>query len=215
MCCKGCKRLARYTKEGSHVPDGPPGPIQKRRIPATAKSWSAGATSCCAVPIRRPSGRRQHPALWTTGRTRTTTAPRRAAASGSSSPASCPTAGPFSHQRVEVLCAPHRVQAHRTVSRAGCRTGTGWPDKIRARPAAAAVKVLNLFGYTGGATLACAQPPGAAVTHVDAAEGMVPMGEREPRAVPVAGNQLPLDRRGRASLRAAGAFAGAITMTVS
>ena len=34
------------------------------------------------------------------------------------------------------------------------------------------VKVLNLFAYTGGATLACAQA-GAAVTHVDASKGMV------------------------------------------
>ncbi len=34
------------------------------------------------------------------------------------------------------------------------------------------VKVLNLFGYTGGATLACAAA-GAKVTHVDAAKGMV------------------------------------------
>ena len=34
------------------------------------------------------------------------------------------------------------------------------------------VKVLNLFGYTGGATLACAAA-GAHVTHVDAAKGMV------------------------------------------
>ena len=34
------------------------------------------------------------------------------------------------------------------------------------------IKVLNLFGYTGGATLACAQA-GATVTHVDAAKGMV------------------------------------------
>ena len=33
-------------------------------------------------------------------------------------------------------------------------------------------KVLNLFGYTGGATLACADA-GAHVTHVDAAKGMV------------------------------------------
>ena len=33
-------------------------------------------------------------------------------------------------------------------------------------------KVLNLFGYTGGATLACAAA-GAHVTHVDAAKGMV------------------------------------------
>ena len=35
-----------------------------------------------------------------------------------------------------------------------------------------AVKVLNLFGYTGGASLACAMS-GANVTHVDAAKGMV------------------------------------------
>lgn len=34
------------------------------------------------------------------------------------------------------------------------------------------VKVLNLFGYTGGATLACGAA-GAHVTHVDAAKGMV------------------------------------------
>ncbi|MBQ8087521.1 MAG: class I SAM-dependent methyltransferase, partial [Clostridia bacterium] len=34
------------------------------------------------------------------------------------------------------------------------------------------LKVLNLFGYTGGATVACAQA-GAKVTHVDAAKGMV------------------------------------------
>ncbi len=33
-------------------------------------------------------------------------------------------------------------------------------------------KVLNLFGYTGGATLACAAA-GAQVTHVDASKGMV------------------------------------------
>lgn len=43
-------------------------------------------------------------------------------------------------------------------------------DKIRraGRP----VQVLNLFGYTGAATLACAQA-GAAVCHVDASKGMV------------------------------------------
>lgn len=34
------------------------------------------------------------------------------------------------------------------------------------------IKVLNLFGYTGGATAACAYA-GAYVTHVDAAKGMV------------------------------------------
>lgn len=34
------------------------------------------------------------------------------------------------------------------------------------------VKVLNLFAYTGGATVSCAKA-GAAVTHVDASKGMV------------------------------------------
>ncbi len=40
------------------------------------------------------------------------------------------------------------------------------------RNAGRPVKVLNLFGYTGGATVACARA-GAHVTHVDAARGMV------------------------------------------
>ena len=43
-------------------------------------------------------------------------------------------------------------------------------DKIR--NAGRAVNVLNLFAYTGGATLACAAA-GASVCHVDAARGMV------------------------------------------
>ena len=40
------------------------------------------------------------------------------------------------------------------------------------RKAKRPVKVLNLFAYTGGATVACAKA-GAAVTHVDASKGMV------------------------------------------
>lgn len=40
------------------------------------------------------------------------------------------------------------------------------------REAGRPVRVLNLFGYTGGATLACLQA-GASVTHVDASKGMV------------------------------------------
>lgn len=43
-------------------------------------------------------------------------------------------------------------------------------EKIRR--AGRSVKVLNLFAYTGGATLAAAKA-GAAVTHVDASKGMV------------------------------------------
>ena len=46
--------------------------------------------------------------------------------------------------------------------------------KIRA--AGRPIKVLNLFGYTGGATLACAAA-GAAVCHVDASKGIVAWGK--------------------------------------
>ncbi|MCI8553384.1 MAG: SAM-dependent methyltransferase [Clostridiales bacterium] len=43
------------------------------------------------------------------------------------------------------------------------------------RPVDRPVRVLNLFGYTGGATLACVEA-GAHVTHVDASRGMVAWG---------------------------------------
>lgn len=46
-------------------------------------------------------------------------------------------------------------------------------DKIRS--AGRPIKVLNLFGYTGAATLACVAA-GAHVTHVDASKGMVAWG---------------------------------------
>ena len=49
-----------------------------------------------------------------------------------------------------------------------------YAQKIRA--AGRPVKVLNLFGYTGGATLACAAA-GATVCHVDASKGIVAWGK--------------------------------------
>ena len=48
-----------------------------------------------------------------------------------------------------------------------------YAKKIRA--AGRPIKVLNLFGYTGGATLACAKA-GAKVCHLDAVKGMVDWG---------------------------------------
>ncbi len=51
-----------------------------------------------------------------------------------------------------------------------------WEDMAEAiRTAGRPIKVLNLFGYTGGATLACVAA-GAHVTHVDASRGMVSWG---------------------------------------
>ena len=43
------------------------------------------------------------------------------------------------------------------------------------------IRVLNLFGYTGGATLACAAA-GASVCHVDASKGMVAWGRENAAA---------------------------------
>ena len=53
-------------------------------------------------------------------------------------------------------------------------------DKIRnaGRP----IRVLNLFAYTGGATVACAAA-GASVCHVDAAKGMVAWARRTPSSL--------------------------------
>ena len=47
-----------------------------------------------------------------------------------------------------------------------------WMSDLIRRDGRKDLKILNLFGYTGGATLACAAA-GAHVTHVDAAKGMV------------------------------------------
>ena len=49
------------------------------------------------------------------------------------------------------------------------------------REAGRPIRVLNLFGYTGGATLACTAA-GAHVTHVDASKGMVAWGRENATA---------------------------------
>ncbi|MBQ7653010.1 MAG: class I SAM-dependent methyltransferase [Clostridia bacterium] len=53
-----------------------------------------------------------------------------------------------------------------------------WDEMQRMiRAANRPIKVLNLFAYTGGATMACLQA-GASVTHVDAAQSMVQRAKR-------------------------------------
>lgn len=47
-----------------------------------------------------------------------------------------------------------------------------WMSELIRRSGRKDLKILNLFGYTGGATLAC-MAAGAHVTHVDAAKGMI------------------------------------------
>ena len=57
------------------------------------------------------------------------------------------------------------------------------------RSAGRPVSVLNLFAYTGGATIACAKA-GASVCHVDAAKGMVAWGKENAAASGVTQNLL-------------------------
>ncbi len=75
------------------------------------------------------------------------------------------------------------------------------------------MKVLNLFGYTGGATLACAQA-GATVTHVDAAKGMVQWAKenRELSQLPETSCRWIVEDALRSF---SGRSAGATTMTAS
>ncbi len=51
------------------------------------------------------------------------------------------------------------------------------------------IKILNLFAYTGGATLACAAA-GARVTHVDASKGMVGWAKENARASKIDENRF-------------------------
>ena len=52
-----------------------------------------------------------------------------------------------------------------------------WDVIARSIATRQSINVLNLFGYTGGATIACAKT-GAVVTHVDASKGMVEVCKR-------------------------------------
>ena len=41
------------------------------------------------------------------------------------------------------------------------------------------LRILNLFAYTGGATMACSKAGAKEVVHVDAAKGMIQWGKRK------------------------------------
>ena len=78
------------------------------------------------------------------------------------------------------------------------RAGPGWPT--RSPLPASELTVLNLFAYTGGATLAMAAA-GARVVHVDSARGSRGLGSPQCRAVGPVGGADPLDCRRRREIR--------------
>ena len=69
-------------------------------------------------------------------------------------------------------------------------------------------EVLNLFGYTGLASLVCAKA-GAKVTHVDASKKAIGFARDNQREAGLERRADPLDRRRRARLRQARAPARA------
>lgn len=69
------------------------------------------------------------------------------------------------------------------------------------------VSVLNLFAYTGGATVACAKA-GAAVTHVDAAKSMVAWAKENAALSGLLDAPIPLHGRRLPEICSAGAAPG-------
>ena len=81
-----------------------------------------------------------------------------------------PESWPVRYKELTLQRQAHELQAHGALSRSRPRTGTSpWSRSARR---GVRIRVLNLFAYTGGATVACATA-GASVCHVDAAKGMV------------------------------------------
>ena len=145
-------------------------------MPPTATGWSAGERPSSSGPTRRWSGRPRGRARCGQRQTPSTTAPIRAAENGSTA-AVCPKKWKIScgegEDRLTLIVSPTGFK-HTGVFPEQAVNWAWYAEKIRA--AGRPVKVLNLFGYTGGATLACAAA-GASVCHVDASKGIVAWGK--------------------------------------
>ena len=145
-------------------------------MPPTATGWNAGERLCSSAPTRRWCGRPRSKAPCGQRQMPSTTAPIRAAASGSTA-AVCRKSGRSAaakgEDKLTLIVSPTGFK-HTGVFPEQAVNWAWYQQKIRAanRP----VKVLNLFGYTGGATLACAAA-GATVCHVDASKGIVAWGK--------------------------------------
>ena len=133
--------------------------------PPTESAWSAGGAISCAVRIRRLSGegrrsirRGRTPMPFTSAR------PRGAAAG----PATvCRTGGRSATARF--VLKPMGFK-HTGLFPEQAANWDWFSEKIAG--AGRKIRVLNLFAYTGGATVAAAAA-GASVVHVDASRGMV------------------------------------------
>ena len=133
--------------------------------PPGATGWSGGARPCWCGPTPRWCGKAppQEPPVGQGGR-RLPPLEQGGAASGNTA-APCPNAGRSTaakgRTRLTLIVSPTGFKHTGVFPEQGGQPGAWYGRKIRA--AGRPIRVLNLFGYTGGATLACAAAGGLGV----------------------------------------------------
>ena len=157
--------------------------------PPGATGWSGGARPCWCGPTPRWCGKAPP---------RAPCGPRRDAVYHRSSKGG----GQWEYRRSlperwQIHCGEGEDRLTLIVSPTGFKHTGVFPEQAvnwawygrKIRAAGRPIRVLNLFGYTGGATLACAAA-GASVCHVDASKGMVQWGKENAAASGLAGRPI-------------------------
>ena len=142
--------------------------------PAAAPAWSASASTSSTGRIRRPYGERRAPSA---GREADLRFDRDGGWCGPAAQARHGTAGPARIGGSRLRAATDRRRAGRALPGARRDAALARSERVDARTVERPRPVLNLFAYTGLATLALARA-GAAVAHVDAARPAVAWARR-------------------------------------
>ena len=131
------------------------------------RSWSAGAGRCWSGPIPRPSG--TLPAPIRAGKRPDGRYARSSSGGGAWEKKDLPERWTVQYRDLTFHIKPMNFKHTGLFP----EQAANWDwAREQIRRAGRPVNVLNLFAYTGGATVACAAA-GASVCHVDAAKGMV------------------------------------------
>ena len=128
-------------------------------MPRTASVWSAGGSTFSCGPTRRSSGKRRAPPL--SGSVRR--------GGGSWDKGGLPASWDIRYGSLTFHVKPMNFKHTGLFPEQAANWD--WMQK-KIREADRPISVLNLFAYTGGASVACLAA-GASVCHVDAAKGMV------------------------------------------
>ena len=136
-------------------------------MPRTASVWSAGGSTFSCGLTRRSSGKRRAPPLSGSVR-RDATAPRSSHTGGGSwDKGGLPASWDIRYGSLTFHVKPMNFKHTGLFPEQAANWD--WMQK-KIREADRPISVLNLFAYTGGASVACLA---ASVCHVDAAKGMV------------------------------------------